>query len=85
MSTIFVEDHPAMNKQLKKDCISVMVSMLASRAIDCGFESMSVKLKTIKLVFSASPLRSKSNDWLVLYQDHVSKCNNMPTCGLLFQ
>jgi hypothetical protein len=57
VSTIFVEDHPTMNKQLKKDCISgVMVSMLASSAIDCGFESMSVKLKTIKLVFAASPL-----------------------------
>jgi hypothetical protein len=36
-----------------------MVSVLASSAIDHGFKPSSVKPKTIKLVFDASPLSIK--------------------------
>ena len=37
----------------------VMVSVLASSAVDCGFEPDRVKPKTIKLVFVASPLSTQ--------------------------
>ena len=36
-----------------------MVSVLASRAVDRGFESLLVKPKTIKLVFVASPVSTQ--------------------------
>jgi hypothetical protein len=55
----------------------VMVSVLASSAVDRGF-----KPKTIKLVFVAkhAALRKKSKDWLTWKQNNVSECS-----GLLFQ
>ena len=41
----------------KAKCIgAVMVSVLASSAVDCGFESRSGQPKTLKLVFVASSL-----------------------------
>ena len=59
-------------------------------AVDRVFEPRSVKPKTIKLVFVASPLkhaalRRKSKDWLALNQNNVSKWSDMSTCRLLFQ
>ena len=36
--------------------VGVMVRVPASSAVDCGFEPVRVKPKTIKLVFVASPL-----------------------------
>jgi hypothetical protein len=36
-----------------------MVSMLASSAVDCGFESQSVQTKIIKLGCVASPLSTQ--------------------------
>jgi len=36
-------------------------------------------------VFVASPLRSKSKDWLARNRNNVSKWSDMSTCGLLFQ
>jgi hypothetical protein len=33
-----------------------MVSVLTSKAVDCGFEPRRIKPKTIKLIFVASPL-----------------------------
>jgi hypothetical protein len=49
-----------------------------------------VKLKSIKLVFVASPLkhaalRRKSKDWLALNQDNVSKWGDISISRLLFQ
>ena len=38
---------------------SVMVSVLASSAINCGYELGLVKQKNIKLIFVASPLRTQ--------------------------
>ena len=61
-----------------------MVSMLASSAVDRGFESRAGQTKDDKIdicCFSAkhTVLRRKSKDWLAQNQDSVS------ICGLLFQ
>ena len=59
----------------------VMVSVLASSAVDRGF--------IIGLVFAASPLttalRSKSKDWLARNQENVSEWKDMSNHGLFFQ
>ena len=52
----------------------VMVSVLASSALDRGFESQSGQ--------TIASLRSKSKDWLAWIQDNVS---DMSICRLLFQ
>ena len=54
-----------------------MVSVLASSAVDRGFEPRWIKPKTMKLVFVASSLRKsavkrKSKDWLSQNQENVS-------------
>ena len=68
----------------------VMVSVLASSAVDCGFESRLGQTKDYKIgicCFSAkhTALRRKSKDWLTRNQNNVSEWSNMSTCGLLFQ
>ena len=68
----------------------VMVSMLASSAVDCGFEPWSGQTKEYKIgicCFSAkhAAFRRKSKDWLARNQDNVSKWGDMSTRGLLFQ
>jgi hypothetical protein len=55
-----------------------MVSVLASSAVDCGFESRSGQTKDYNIgicSFSAkhTELRRKSKDWLARYQDNVSE------------
>ena len=67
-----------------------MVSVLASSAVDRGFEPRSSQTKDNKIgicCFSAkhTPLRRKSKDWLTLNQNNVSKWSDMSTRGLLFQ
>ena len=64
----------------------VMVSVLASSAVDRGFESRSVKPKTIKLVVVAShaALRRKSKDGLARNQNNVSEWGDVSIRGLLF-
>ena len=48
-------DQQVMIVRFHSDCIGgIMVSVLASSAVDCGFESRSDQ--TIKFVFVASPL-----------------------------
>ena len=45
---------------MEQDIGDVMVSVLASRAIDCEFQVPGqVKPKTLKLVFAASPLSTQ--------------------------
>ena len=66
-----------------------MVSVLASRAVDRGFESHSGQTKDYKIsicCFSAkhTALRRKSKDWLALNQNNVFKWSEMSTRGLLF-
>jgi hypothetical protein len=73
------------------NCINcVMVSMLASSAVDCGFEPRSGQTKDYKIdicCFSGkhAALRRKSKDWLARNQDNVSEWGDMSIRGLLFQ
>jgi hypothetical protein len=67
-----------------------MVSVLASSAVDRGFEPRSGRTKDYKICiycFSAKhvALRRKSKDWLVRNQNNVSEWSDMSTRGLLFQ
>ena len=63
--------------------------MLASRAVDRGFEPRSGKTKDYKIgmcCFSANhaALRRKNRDWLTQNQNNVSEWIDMSTYGLLF-
>ena len=67
-----------------------MVSVLASSAVDCGFEPRSGKTKNYEIgicCFSAkhTALRKKSKDWLARNQNNVSEWSDMSTRGQLFQ
>ena len=71
--------------------MSVIVSVLASCAVDRGFKPQSGKKnKDYKIgicCFSAkhAALRRKSKDWLARNKDNVSEWVDMSICGLLFQ
>ena len=63
---------------------SVMVSVLASIAIDCGYEPRSCQTKEYKIgicCFSAKneALRRKSKDWLARNQNNVSEWSDIST------
>ena len=65
-------------------------SLLASSAVDPGFEPRSGQTKDYKIgicCFSAkhAALRRKSKDWLARNQDNVSEWGDMSIRGLLFQ
>ena len=67
-----------------------MVSVLASSAVDRGFESWSGRTRDYKFGICCSytkdaGLRRKSKDWLAQNQDNVSDWGNMSICRLLFQ
>ena len=67
-----------------------MVSVLASIAVDRGFEPRSDQAKDYKIgisCFSAkyAALRSMSKDLLAQNHNNVSEWSDMFTCGLLFQ
>ena len=68
----------------------VMVSVVASSALDCGFEPRSGQAIDWKIgicCFSTkhAALRRKSKDWLARNQHNVSEWGDMSICGLLFQ
>ena len=68
----------------------VMLSVLASSAVDCRFEPRSGQTQDHKFgicSFSAkhTALRRKSKDWLARNQNNVSEWSDMSTCGLLLQ
>ena len=68
----------------------VMVSMLASSAVDRGFDSRSGQIKDYKIGICCSSakhaaLRSKSKYWLARNQNNVFEWSDMSTRGLLFQ
>jgi hypothetical protein len=68
----------------------VMVSVLASSAVDRGFVPRSGQTKDYKICISCfsanhAGLRRKSKDWLARNQDNVSEWGDMSICGLLFQ
>jgi hypothetical protein len=67
---------------------SVMVSVLASSAIDCGYEPRSGQTKEYKFgicCFSAkkASLRRNSKDWLARNQNNVSEWSDISTRWLL--
>ena len=67
----------------------VMVSMLASSAVDRGFEPRSGQTKDYEIgicCFSAkhAALRRKTKDWLVRNRDNVSERGDMSIHELLF-
>ena len=69
---------------------NVMVRMLASGAVDRGYEPRSGKTKNYKMVcccFAAkhAALRRKDKDWLARNQNNVSEWSDLSTRGLLFQ
>ena len=74
-----------------KYCIDgVMFSMLASSAVDHGFEPRSGHIKDYEMgicCFFAkhATLRRKSTDWLARNENNVSEWSDMSTRGLLFQ
>ena len=79
-----------LNVQSANNRISVVVRVLASSAVDRGFEPRSVQTKDYTIgicCFSAmyAALRKKSKDWLARNQDDVSEWGDMSICGLLFQ
>jgi len=68
----------------------VMVSLLASRALDHGFDPKSGQTKDNKVgicCFSTkhTALKSKSKDWLARNHDNVSEWRDMSIHRLLFQ
>ena len=68
----------------------VMFSMLASSAVDRGFEPQSVQTRDYNLgicCFSSknTALRRKGKNWLAQNEDNVSEWGDMSICGLLFQ
>ena len=73
------------------NCIGgVVVSLLASSAVDFGFESRSGQTNDYNIgicCFSAkhATLRRKTIDWLARNQNNVSEWSGMSTRGLLFQ
>ena len=67
-----------------------MVSVLASSALDRGFEPRSSQTEDYKIVFCCfsaeqAALRRKSKDWLSRIQNNVSEWSDMSTRRLLFQ
>jgi hypothetical protein len=67
-----------------------MVSVLASSAVDRGFEPRSGQTKDYEIgicCFYAkhAALRRKSKDWLARNQNNVSVWSDMSSRGLLFQ
>ena len=70
--------------------VGVMVSVLASSAVDHGFGPRSCQTKDYKIgicCFSAkqAALRRKSKDWLAQNQNNVSEWSDISIRGLLFQ
>ena len=68
----------------------VVVRVLASSALDCGFEPLSGQTKDCAIgicCFYAKHAASmrKSKDWFARNQNKVSKWGDMSTRGLLFQ
>ena len=66
------------------------VSVLASSAVDLGFEPRSLQAKDYEISICCcsakhTTLRRKSKDWLAQSQDNVSKWGDMSIRGLLFQ
>jgi hypothetical protein len=89
MQTIYVFAEKQTRHAYQRLIGSVIVSGLASSAVDRGFESRSGQTKDYQLVCVAynakhAELRRKSKDWLARNQDNVSEWCDMYIRGLLF-
>ena len=67
-----------------------MVSVLASSAVDRGFEPQSGQTKDYEIgiccfIAKHTALRRKSKEWLARNRNNVSEWSNMSVRGLLFQ
>ena len=67
-----------------------MVSVLASGAVDRGFEPRTGEIKDYEIAICCffakhTALKRKSKDWLVRHQDNVSDWGDMSIRGRLFQ
>ena len=67
-----------------------MVSMLASSAVDRGFEPLLGQTKDYTIVFCCfstkqAGIRRKNKEWLARHHDNVSEWGVMSTRELLFQ
>ncbi len=81
---------PGCDRMLVNRIVGVMVSVLASSAVDHGFRARSCQTKDYKIgigCFSAkqAALRRKSKDWLAQNQNNVSEWSDMSIRRLLFQ
>ena len=61
---------------------SIMVSMLDTSTVDCGFEPWSGQTKDYEICICCFPvkhaaLRRKNKDWLAGYHDNVSEWSDM--------
>jgi hypothetical protein len=70
--------------------VYLTASVLASSAVDRGFEPGSGRTKDYKIgiccfSFKHTALRRKGKDWLARNQDNVSEWGDMSIHGLLFQ
>ena len=77
--------HKALTRFFFKNRIGgVMVSVLASSAVDCGFERSNQDYKTGICCFSAkhTALRRKNKDWLAWNQNNVFEWGGMSIRGL---
>ena len=68
----------------------VMVSVLASSAVDHGFQLRSGQTKDYEICICClsakhALLRRKSKEWLAQNQNNVSEWGDISICGLLFQ
>ena len=68
----------------------IVVSMLASSAVDSGFDPRSCQTKDYEIgicCFSTkhTAFRRKRKDWLAQNHDNMSEWSDMSTRGMLFQ
>jgi hypothetical protein len=68
----------------------IMLSVLASSAVDSGFESRSDEIKDYKISICClsakhAALRRKGKDWLARNQDNVCEWGDISIHRLLFQ
>jgi hypothetical protein len=78
------------SRHLENRIGGVMVSMLASSAVNCGFEPQSGQTKDYKIgicCFSGkhAALMRKGKDWSAQNQNNVFEWSDMSTRGLLFR
>ena len=83
-SNNILKDNKKKLKKIGNRIGSIMVSVLTSSAIDCGYEPRSGQTKECKIGICClstknASLRRKSKDWLARNQNNVSKWSDIST------